>query len=246
MLRFLWGKPALLCGDTLVLADLHLGIEHELFGRGIRIAPRTKKVLDEIMDLLADTGAKKILLLGDVKHEVRGISHPALPELSRFFQTLSKHAEIEIVRGNHDGGIERAAGSAVVHGSGGVVINGVAFCHGNAWPAPELMRAKALVLAHNHPVIEFRDRFGYRHAERAWIEGALDYKKLRDRYETNRRMRCIVMPAFSELVGGIAFNAGEKLLGPLFASGAFKLDSAKATLLNGVCIGSIAHLRRFA
>lgn len=243
MLKFLWGKPALLCGNTLVLADLHLGIEHELFGRGIRMAPRTKQVLGEILGLLADTGVKRLLLLGDVKHEVRGIPH--LAELSRFFQALNERADVGIVRGNHDGGIEKAVGSATVHGSGGVVVNGVAFCHGNAWPSAELMRAGTLVLAHSHPVIEFRDRFGYRHAERAWIDGALDCKKLRSRYETGKRMRCIVMPAFSELVGGIAFNA-DAPLGPLFASGAFKLDGAKATLLNGVCIGSIAHLRRFA
>jgi len=56
----------------------------------------------------------------------------------------------------------------------------------------------------------------------------------------------VVMPAFSELVGGMVFNAvkGKDLLGPLFRNEMFKLDTAETFLLNGVSLGMLRDIRQ--
>ncbi|MGZ4940788.1 MAG: metallophosphoesterase, partial [Halobacteriota archaeon] len=54
----------------------------------------------------------------------------------------------------------------------------------------------------------------------------------------------IIMPAFNELAGGIAFNEAsyDTLVGPLFASRAIMLEQAQAYLLDGTYLGTIEQL----
>jgi metallophosphoesterase superfamily enzyme len=54
------------------------------------------------------------------------------------------------------------------------------------------------------------------------------------------------MPAFSELVGGMIFNAMKEreLLGPLFRNEMFKLDAAETFLLNGVSLGMLKDIQQ--
>ncbi len=56
------------------------------------------------------------------------------------------------------------------------------------------------------------------------------------------------MPAFNELVGGIAFNEAsyETLLGPLFSNRAISLEKAQAYLLDGTYLGTVEQLRSIA
>jgi metallophosphoesterase superfamily enzyme len=72
------------------------------------------------------------------------------------------------------------------------------------------MGAEWLVVAHNHPCIELVDKLGYRSIQRVWVVGRLDAGKVGKKYaKFNRGMRMIIMPAFSELVGGMIFNDGK-------------------------------------
>ena len=52
-------------------------------------------------------------------------------------------------------------------------------------------------------------------------------------------LELLVMPAFSELVGGATVNREipEELIGPMFKAGAVKLDEAEAYLLDGKFLG---------
>ena len=56
------------------------------------------------------------------------------------------------------------------------------------------------------------------------------------------------MPAFNELVGGIAFNEAsyETLLGPLFSNHAIALGKAQTYLLDGTYLGTVEQLRGIA
>ena len=65
------GEPALFVQNTsatLVIADLHIGIERELYRSGINIPSQTKKIFDRLLKLIADHSPDRIVLLGDVKH----------------------------------------------------------------------------------------------------------------------------------------------------------------------------------
>src|SRR4030043_1723291 len=104
-LKFLTGEPALLAGKTLFVADIHLGIEHEFRKSGLNMPSQTQALLNRIESLLQKTKARKMVLMGDIKHKVPGISWQETREMPVFLQRLAEKAEVHVIPGNHDGGI---------------------------------------------------------------------------------------------------------------------------------------------
>ena len=51
-------------------ADLHLGLEHELWLGGVSIPSQTEKILARLLGYLAEIKPDRLLLLGDIKHNV--------------------------------------------------------------------------------------------------------------------------------------------------------------------------------
>ena len=245
-LRFICNEPAMLCNEMLVVADLHLGIERSIFGSSIEmnLFDRTR---DRLLKLVEETGCKELVMLGDVKHEIPNMQFPDREKLGRLLSELNHKARVSIVMGNHDGGIREIAEGIEVHGAEGFRKEGISFNHGHAWPSEKMMEADWLVLAHNHPCVELIDKLGYRSIQRVWVVGKLDAGKVEKKYASfNRRMKVVVMPAFSELVGGMIFNAVKKrdLLGPLFRNEMFKLGCAETFLLNGISLGKINDIKQ--
>jgi putative SbcD/Mre11-related phosphoesterase len=236
---------------TLVIADIHLGIEWDLYYSGFNIPSQTEKRLDRILKYVDEVKPKKIVLLGDVKHNVPYLSYQEKKEIPYFLEQLEKHAQIEIIPGNHDGGIKNLLPSnskIFLHGSEGTIIDGIAYFHGHAWPAPELFQAREMIMGHNHPVIKFIDALGKKHVEQAWIKARFNPIAIKKHYKGKiiwKNPRLTIMPAFNELAGGIPFNeAGyAELLGPLFTSNAVKLNKAICYLLDGTYLGEIEKLR---
>lgn len=114
----------------------------------------------------------RIILLGDVKHNVPQVSWQEKDEIPRFLETLAEYAHVDIFPGNHDGGIEllfNRQKNIRVHSARGAVLDGVGYFHGHTWPAPELLAASNVVTAHNHPTVRFTDAFGYSIVEPAWV-----------------------------------------------------------------------------
>lgn len=235
---------------TLVIADIHLGIEWDLYFSGFNIPSQTENRLNRILKYVDEVKPDKIVLLGDVKHNVPYLSFQEKKEIPYFLGELEKHASIEIVPGNHDGGIKKLLPSKskiVIHRAEGAIIDGVAYFHGHAWPSPELFQVKEMVMGHNHPVIKFTDALGKKHLEPAWIKARFNRIAIEKHYRGIQwnNPRLTVMPAFNELAGGIPFNeAGyTELLGPLFTSNAVKLNKATCYLLDGTYLGEIENLR---
>lgn len=237
---------------TLVIADLHLGIEYDLYKSGIRIPSQTQKQLARLIGYIEKTDPDRLLLLGDVKHNVPLISYQEQDDVPRFLGELAKHAPIDIVPGNHDGGIDfliPKGADITLHSSRGILRDDIGYFHGHAWPSAKLISAKHVVMAHNHPAVRFTDPLGYVSIVPAWIRTHFDENVVRQRYSlANKEIsQCVtIMPAFNELCGGIPFNEAshEDLLGPVSTSGAIKLESAEAYLLDGTHIGKIRDLRR--
>ncbi len=244
--NFLHGRPALLAGKRLVIADLHLGIERQMLAREETVS-FTRELRERIERLVKETKAKRLLLLGDVKHAVPRMSEKEKMELTVFFEELGKKVdELEVVKGNHDGGIGFFAGKARVFEASGFCDEGIGFCHGQAWPDARLMIQDYLIIGHEHPAVEFVDAVGGRSVRKAWVVGGIDAEKAKKEYEeVNEGLKVVVMPAFNELVGGIAFNSKDfEGIGPLFKNNVFKLDDAKLFLLDGVNVGSVKKLRQ--
>jgi Predicted ICC-like phosphoesterases len=107
--RFVLGHPALLLegeARTLVISDLHVGLEEELRRGGIFLPPQTRRLIDRILSLAGETGARRLVLLGDVKHTVSGVSPYELQELRELLSAVAAaFDDVTIVPGNHDAGL---------------------------------------------------------------------------------------------------------------------------------------------
>ncbi|MEM4272244.1 MAG: metallophosphoesterase, partial [Candidatus Bilamarchaeaceae archaeon] len=213
---------AAVCGKAAIIADLHLGIEHALFARGIRGAEVSEKMTAKAVRLLEKTRKKKLIINGDLKERVVGVP----PEARDFVEEVSTHAEIILVKGNHDGGMERAPGIEVVE-AGGLAYNGVGIFHGHAWPSEEVMECKEILMGHNHPAVKTKSGW-----EPVWVRCEGNGNEILKKYPSCRGKReLILMPSFNPLLGtNIERMEG---LGPALKKNLFKIDGAIAYTLGG-------------
>jgi putative SbcD/Mre11-related phosphoesterase len=252
-IKFLTDKPALLISDkavgrVLVIADLHIGLEHELFKAGITIAPQSEKFKAELGRLILLTKAGTVVILGDVKHKVPGTSFREMKEIPKLMEFLVGKVKVKVVRGNHDDFLENIMPKEVeMHGSQGFCMGGYGFFHGHAWPDKELMKCDHLFMAHVHPGIEFRDCFGFRIVEPVWVKASLDKRIVKRKYKTDDlgEMNTIIVPTFNPILGGVALNRKEKkeYVGPLLSSKALNISKAKAYMLDGTELNEIKKLK---
>jgi len=259
-IRPLLEEPALIVTNSeisLVIADIHLGIEWDLYRSGINLPSRTEERLGRILGYIRANSPDRVILLGDVKHNVPQVSWQEKNEIPRFLETLAEHAHVDIFPGNHDGGIELlfSRQKAIrVHSARGAVLDGVGYFHGHTWPAPELLAASYVVVAHNHPTVRFTDTFGYSIVEPAWIRTKFNADALKARFGNLdfddpaqwAGPELFIMPAFNELCGGVPFNESTKedLLGPVFSSGGIELENAEIYLLDGTRLGLLKNIRK--
>ncbi|MDW7725575.1 MAG: metallophosphoesterase [Candidatus Methanoperedens sp.] len=235
---------------TLVISDIHLGIEWELYHSGISIPSQVDKRKKRIKRYIEIVNPDRIVLLGDIKHNVPGTSWQEKEEVPDFLSWLALSRKVDIVPGNHDGDIECLVPENVtVRDMKGCIIDGVGYFHGHTWPDIGLFSASYVVMSHNHPAVRFTDSLGHSVSEQVWIRTHFLKKPIIEHYGDIgewENPRVIVMPAFNELCGGIPFNESlrEELIGPMFANHAVELDMARAYLLDGTDIGTIKGIRK--
>lgn len=253
-LKFVTGQPAVLAGDTLVIADLHIGVEFGFYKSGIRIPSNTAGMLKAIEDLISLTKAKNLVLLGDIKHKVPGSTMQELREVPEFLASLASKIAVDIVPGNHDPDLRNFLPESVsIHPSSGFAKGGLYFLHGHAWPEAEFMKCAYVLLGHEHPQIEFRDRLGGRFFEQAWIRARLCRSKLAEKYKSvpAKLPELIIVPKFNRLSGGISMNcpasqidkahrSDNSGIGPMVRSA--RLGSSKVYLLDGTLLGTLGSL----
>jgi len=253
-LRPVPGAPALLLGagvgsggDTLVVADLHLGLGGTLVRPGGPPEGSAELLSGRLLGLLASTRASHLLIAGDVKHPIVGTPPPLRPVLFEFFSTLLREGyRVDIVLGNHDVGLARHLPREVgVHPATGVTRHGVGVFHGHRWPSDRVLRASRLITGHLHP--------GYRLAPTTddsagkrpcWVRAELPPpprppRRSRRRPELRAR-EIVVLPAFNPLAGIEALNRQRPARGRSFLFGRFLArGSARAYLLDGTDLGPI-------
>ena len=228
----LHGRRALLLGNRLIVADLHIGVEYELEKKGIRVPPQWRSMAEELMKMQEESGADTLIINGDLKHGIPS-ERWEFRDVRLFLREIRESfREVHIIKGNHDGGIERALpGWVSMHEGSGLLLDGYGILHGHAWPSEDLEPARGLIIGHTHPAIMFIDSLGNSHKEPCWIKG---------RY---REKEVIVMPAMSLFYGGSPVNEG-KLLGPILNSGDFDADNSEIYLLDGTYAGKLKEIKK--
>lgn len=228
---------------TVLISDLHLGLEKEMALKGFRIPPYSMRIMDRINSIAERFKANRIIVLGDVKHSIGKVEDVDWNTIPWFFDTLlDVFSLVEVIPGNHDGGIRSLLPSRVkLHPSDGVVIGTkerVGVTHGHSWPTEEVISCGRMVIGHSHFRYEMRDRFGARSKEAVWLFARYDVVELLRKagrpVTGNGTGELTVMPPFNNLVGGQAINArGGFKFGPVLSSGCVDVKNADIFLLDG-------------
>ena len=235
------GSPALFLKEesALIMSDLHYGVEAEMLRSGVWVPNRSTSRTEKILKLIKENKAKKLILLGDVKHQVPHNSKQQRTDLEQFFMAVTRIVDVEIVPGNHDGGLADIAPDNVkFHESVGCTIGNIGLSHGHAWPSQEVMNSEILVMGHEHPAFSFRDRVDKLHSEPCWLRAPMIEH---ERYEKVPDL-LIVMPAFGELAGRTMNREPLKGLGPILRNGMADLSKARVETLEGLDFGELGNL----
>jgi len=230
------GRSMICCGD------IHIGIEAEYSDKGVHMPSQTSYMAREILSVRE--GERRLMLMGDIKHQVPGSSPQEHAELPSFLMRMAREFErVDVVKGNHDGGIERLLPSrgVWVHPASGFVEEDISFIHGHTWPSDRVMDSSLMIMAHNHPAVMFRDGLGRTSSEPCWLRCGFS-DKARRRF-TRVPEELIVMPALNPNIIGSPVNInGKKLMGPLFAQEMVDMSQVKVYLLDGIYLGKIPDL----
>jgi uncharacterized protein len=175
--------------QALVISDLQLGHEQQLRDAGSNIFyEQAAQMLGLLKALLHQTGAKLLVINGDLKHEFGRISFQERRDIIGLLSKLQKEVEIIVVRGNHDKLTEpltRELGIPLVDfwDAGGFYA-----IHGHE--IVDLPKnAHTVIIGHVHPAINVSD--GLRNERfKCFLLG--NYKKC----------QLLVLPSFSTIVEG--------------------------------------------
>ncbi len=184
MLLLLPPNPAVLLRKgkerVLVVADLHIGWEVALAEQGIHVPSQTPKLRDKLLKLVDLYKPTSLLFVGDVKHTIATVGLQEWRDIPELFEALiDRVKDIKIVLGNHDGNLEPLLPPSVrIYPSTGLALCGVGFFHGNAWPTPELLQCRSLVIGHVHPTVMFRDPLGFRITAQIWLKARVNRAQL--------------------------------------------------------------------
>ena len=239
MLEPVPGEPAAVadCGAerALVVADYHAGLEVGLRSEGVELRSRAGERREGLLELLAETGADRVVFLGDLGNAIGEPAGAERAELRELLSAVTDRAPVTVTKGNHDGDVEAVTDPfeavTVVDGPG-TRIGEVGFCHGHTWPAEDVLAAPTVCTAHEHPRVALTDEVGGRRTERAWLRGRLDADGFPEYDDVGDRM--VVCPAFNGLSGGTLVNEADEFLSPFLPGG---LADGETYLLDGTRLG---------
>jgi hypothetical protein len=264
------GEAALLLEANelvIIVADLHIGLENRFAKNGLHFPSQTPLIEDKLIKLINEYSPSKLVILGDVKHNIPSISIQEWKEIPRLFKNLAKQTNIEVFPGNHDGNLEKLIPKNIIHhpSKGSVIQDGskrIGLLHGHTWPAYDLFDVNSLFMGHNHPAIRLKDSLGIHFVEKVWIRTKWDKNRIQNllakkevslsnlEVDTNQNIKMkignpeiIIFPAFHPLIKGTAFNdLQSKFLGPLFTKKCIQFDDATAHLTDGTNLGFLKNL----
>ncbi len=234
------GEPALIVEGSvkiMVVADIHLGIEHELWLGGASVPSQTGRLLDRLKRIIESQSPERLIVLGDLKHNVPRTSWQERIEVPRFLEELSAKIKVTVVPGNHDTSLKELAPGIEICAPDGLLLDGVGYFHGHTRPSREVLSAKSLLAAHLHPSVRLTDYLGASRNERVWVRTST-LKRYR---ETKREI--LVLPAFNPLCGSLPLNENtDKERGPLLKI--IDLEMARIYLLDGTYLGRLKEIKK--
>lgn len=171
-------------GKSIVIADLHIGIELEYASKGIYIPWQTdslKEKIEKIRDI--EKNAKRLIIDGDLKHTILKIDQREIKHVLDFINFAEEiFDEVLIIKGNHDGKIQKILiGRPVIPY---FVEKEALVIHGHKM-IPKEVDVNRIIIGHVHPIFKVNMK-----SIKVYVRGFLEKKEV------------IILPAFGDLCGG--------------------------------------------
>lgn len=175
-------------GPTAVLGDLHLGYESALEEEGVYI-PRinTESIRDAMNNVLSEYEPKRVVLLGDIKHDFKRSKREAKEEVRKIVDLLMEASEVIVVKGNHDNFLQNILSDIGLMAVDYVDLCGFRMEHGHVDS-----KVRPVIIGHEHPSVR--------------IPGALSGGIKIHCFVHQKKDGVIVLPPFSP------FSAGNDLV----------------------------------
>jgi uncharacterized protein len=148
------GAAFLSADQTLLVADAHFGKAVSFRKLGVPVpSGTTSQTLDELSAVIATTGARRVVFLGDFLHSRRSHAAGTLATIERW-RAQHRGIELTLVRGNHD---DRAGDPPAVLDITAVdeplPLGRFALCH-----HPTAVEGRYVLAGHWHPCISVAGR----------------------------------------------------------------------------------------
>ncbi len=210
--------------NAIACSDLHLGYEGVMADKGTFL-PKVNfnNIKRNIPEALEQTGAKKIIVDGDIKNEFSTVHVEESAEFYDFIKFLSgmRIEEVVLIKGNHDNFIDRLSKEPIrakIY-SQEALLNDYLFFHGEE--LPESKGGNVLIMGHVHPAISLYNKLGVKEKLKCFLKG-----KLKDGREI------IVLPAMNYFAEGVGVNFEDvSEMSPIFE------DMLDVGGMHALCIG---------
>ncbi|MDE1851158.1 MAG: metallophosphoesterase family protein [Candidatus Micrarchaeota archaeon] len=229
-ISFVKGKPAMKIGSTLVVSDLHIGLEFKFSGSGVYFPNASRKMANEILEICKASKASDLVILGDVKESIGNVTRDEENALREFFETL-KGVRIRIAKGNHDAYLDRILKKLGfdVPVEKEIFLGNAALMHGNFMPSSEAMKKRYLVMGHGHMAAYVNGEL-----EKVWFIAGIGKGAGRSYSECNAAAKLIIVPAFNSMITGSGFSTESKRHMPLLRNEVFAAERAEVRTLSGL------------
>ena len=139
----------------IVAADLHIGSETYGVKNEINFNPEilSQNINDRLLRLVKSFNADGLILLGDLKSNISGITRLERDSISMVLSSLSRNTEVYLVPGNHDSFIKYIVSDTVnLISPSGMVVGDTLFIHGHTMPSILRSSVSRIIMGHVHPV----------------------------------------------------------------------------------------------
>ncbi|MCD6483375.1 MAG: metallophosphoesterase [Candidatus Aenigmarchaeota archaeon] len=193
--------------SSVVIGDIHFGIEYEYRKKGIHIPNYYTNLADRLNVLIGKFSVDTLIFLGDVKHDIGDIPMFLENKIKNFFSSL-KADVIHCIKGNHDGGLEKILSDVDrirIHSSRGFSLGDYGFFHGNSWPLAKVVLSKIAFCSHLHPKLKLPSD-SKKFEKDVFIVCKPNKRLLKTKYGKVELKEIVVLPPINNYVGGIEFH----------------------------------------
>ncbi|MFM8891722.1 MAG: ligase-associated DNA damage response endonuclease PdeM [Planctomycetia bacterium] len=193
------GRAAVLpASRTLLVADLHLGKAATFRRAGIPVPEGSaQQDLARLERLVADSHARRVLVLGDLFHAARGCTAAVFAEFAAFRRRIAD-TRVVLVVGNHDRSVGKLPDSLGLDDCVPTLDEPpYRFVHEPVGPLGDGGHDRFTIAGHLHPTVRIASPSGDRFVDRCFVAGG----------------DTMILPAFGSFTGGqrIEPDAGMRL-----------------------------------